>query len=305
MQFVNSIVLLFALFPALAFATPLPVENVAPGVYVHHGVHKDINVGYGGDICNISFVIGDKGVAVIDTGGSPKTGARLREAIRSITQLPILYVINTHVHPDHSLGNAAFKQDKPVFVGHNHLAGLMVQRREAYLGNEPQWVGADDAAGTELIAPTLTVANTREIDLGGRTLRLTAYPIAHSPADVSVFDTASKTLWTGDLLFIERTPSIDGNVPGWLDVIEQLRKNQVSHVVPGHGPVSANLNSALNDEKRYLTTLLSDVRAAIKRGDSMEQTIATAAKSEEGKWVLFDVVNRRNVALVFPVLEWE
>ncbi|MBU1425560.1 MAG: quinoprotein relay system zinc metallohydrolase 2 [Gammaproteobacteria bacterium] len=305
MPFPSPLILLLALFPALAFASPLQVENVAPGVYVHHGEHKDINVGYGGDICNISFVVGTKVVAVIDTGGSPKIGARLREAIRSITQLPILYVINTHVHPDHSLGNAAFKQDNPVFVGHDRLAEVMAQRREAYLRNEPQWVGTDDAAGTELIAPALTIAGTRAIDLGGRTLRLTAYPVAHSPADVSVFDTASKTLWTGDLLFIERTPSIDGDLPGWLNVIEQLRKNPVSHVVPGHGPASANLDAALNDEKRYLTTLLSDVRAAIKRGDSMEQTIATAAKSEEGKWVLFDVVNRRNVALVFPALEWE
>ena len=80
MQIVNSFILLFVLFPAFAFSTALPVELVAPGVYVHRGVHRDINVDYGGDICNISFVIGSKGVAVIDTGGSPKTGARLREA---------------------------------------------------------------------------------------------------------------------------------------------------------------------------------------------------------------------------------
>ena len=145
----KALILLFLLFPTLAFSAALPVTQVAPGVYVHHGEHKDINVGYGGDICNISFVIGDKGVAVIDTGGSPKVGAQLREAIRNITRLPVLYVINTHVHPDHVLGNAAFIQDHPVFVGHNKLAGFMAQRKEAYLRNQPEWVGAD-AAGTEL-----------------------------------------------------------------------------------------------------------------------------------------------------------
>jgi len=304
MQIVNSFILLFVLFPAFAFSTALPVELVAPGVYVHHGVHRDINVDYGGDICNISFVIGSKGVAVIDTGGSPKTGARLREAIREVTQLPILYVINTHVHPDHVLGNAAFKQDHPVFVGHDKLAGFMAQRKDAYLRNEPLWVGAD-AVGTELIPPTMPVTDTRDIDLGGRTLRLTTYPVAHSPTDLSVFDTASKTLWTGDLLFIERTPSIDGDAPGWLKVIEQLRAIPATYVVPGHGPVSSNLSGALDDEKRYLSVLLADVRAAIKRGESMEQTIATAAQSEQTKWLLFDIINRRNVALVFPVLEWE
>ncbi|MDO8988920.1 MAG: quinoprotein relay system zinc metallohydrolase 2 [Sideroxyarcus sp.] len=299
-------ILLLALFPTLAFSSALPVEKVAPGIYVHHGEHKDIDVGYGGDICNSSFVIGSKGVAVIDTGGSPKVGAQLREAIRKVTQLPILYVINTHGHPDHVLGNAAFKQDNPVFVGHEKLAGFMQLRKEAYLRNQPLWVGAD-AAGSELIPPALAVAigAAQEIDLGGRSLRFAAYPIAHSPADLSVFDTASNTLWSGDLLYIERTPALDGDLKGWLEVIEQLRGMPSARVVPGHGPVSENPGAALDDEKRYLTLLLGDVRAAIKRGDSLEHTIDTAVQPEQKKWVLFDVVNRRNIALVFPVLEWE
>ncbi len=300
----NRLLILLALFPAVALSDPLKFEQIATGVYVHHGEHKDLNAGYGGDICNIGFVIGKKGIAVIDTGGSPKVGSRLREAIREVSRLPILYVINTHVHPDHSLGNAAFKQDKPVFVGHGKLAEAMALRREAYLRNQVEWVGAD-AAGTELIPPTLAVAATHDLDLGGRTLRLTAHPVAHSPADLSVFDTASNTLWTGDLLFIERTPSIDGNIPGWLEVIEQLRGTPAQHFVAGHGSTTKALGAALDDEKRYLETLLADVRNAIKQGQSMEQTIPTAASSERGKWLLFDAVNRRNVALLYPQLEWE
>jgi len=300
----KKLLILLALFPALALSDPLKFEQIATGVYVHHGEHKDLNASYGGDICNIGFVIGKKGIAVIDTGGSPKVGARLREAIREVSRLPILYVINTHVHPDHSLGNAAFKQDKPVFVGHGKLAEAMALRREAYLRNQIEWVGAD-AAGTELIPPSLAVAATHDLDLGGRTLRLTAHPVAHSPADLSVFDTASNTLWTGDLLFIERTPSIDGNIPNWLEVIEQLRTTSAAHVIPGHGSSTTRLGAALDDEKRYLETLLADVRNAIKQGQSMEQTIPTAARSEQGKWLLFDAVNRRNVALLYPQLEWE
>lgn len=300
----QRLLILFTLFPTLALCDSLKIEQIATGVYVHHGQHKDLNAGYGGDICNTGFVIGEKGIAVIDTGGSPKVGSQLREAIRKVSKLPILYVITTHVHPDHSLGNAAFKQDKPVFVGHGKLAEAMALRREAYLRNQAEWVGAD-ATGTELIPPTLAVASTQEIDLGGRVLRLTAHPVAHSPADLSVFDTASKTLWTGDLLFVERTPSIDGNIPGWLEVIEQLRATPAQHFVAGHGSTGKALGTALDDEKRYLSALLADVRNAIKQGQSMEQTIPTAAGSERGKWLLFDAVNRRNVALLYPQLEWE
>src|SRR5450830_2196429 len=116
-----------------AKAENFAIENLGDGIYVHHGVHLDIDEGYHGDICNASFVVGSKGVAVIDTGGSIKVGNQLREAIRKITPLPILYVINTHVHPDHIFGNAAFVADKPVFVGHAKLAEAMTLRADAYM----------------------------------------------------------------------------------------------------------------------------------------------------------------------------
>lgn len=300
----RHIFLLLLLWPFCASASPFNVENIAPGVYLHRGQHKDIAADYGGDICNTSFIVGSKGVAVIDTGGSPAVGKQLRLAIRQVTRLPILYVITTHVHPDHALGSAAFKRDGPVFVGHAKLANEMALRKEAYLRNQAEWVGKD-AAGSELIPPDLVVTTTQALDLGGRTLHLTAHPIAHSPSDLSVHDSASNILWTGDLLFIERTPSIDGDIPTWLTVIEQLRDISAARIVPGHGPVTANGGAALDDEKRYLTALLTDIRAAIARGDSMETTIATAAQSEKDKWLLFDSTNRRNIARVFPMLEWE
>lgn len=262
----RSLLTLFALLLPLATpAEPFTVEQPAPGIYVHHGVHRDINADYGGDICNISFIIGSKGVAVVDTGGSPKVGAQLRAAIRKVTRLPILYVINTHVHPDHSLGNTAFKQDHPVFVGNERLAAIMAQRKDAYLKNMPVWVGAD-AKGAEMIPPTLPVESSMTLDLGGRSLQLTAYPVAHSAADLTVFDSATKTLLAGDLLFIERTPSIDGDLKEWLQVIVQMRNVPAAVVVPGHGPVTQDLRTALDNEERYLTRLLEDVRAAIKQG---------------------------------------
>ena len=301
----KTLLIPFALFPsAIAHADPLPVEQAAPGIYVHHGVHRDINIGYGGDICNIGFIVGKKGVAVIDSGGSPKVGGQLREAIRKVTDLPILYVINTHVHPDHILGNAAFKDDHPAFVGHEKLAAAMAQRKDAYLSNQAGWVGGD-ATGSEMIPPTLTIRGTQIIDLGGRGLQLTAYPPAHTNNDLTVFDIATATLWTGDLLFVERTPSIDGDLKGWLKTIEQMRSIPAARAIPGHGPVMADWHGALANETRYLSVLLEDVRAAIKQGKSMEQTIDGSALSEDGKWLLFNIVNRRNISLIFPTLEWE
>lgn len=287
-----------------ARAEPLPMEEAAPGVYVHHGVHEDLDHGYHGDIANIGFIVGDKGVAIIDSGGSLAIGQRLREAVRQITALPILYVINTHVHPDHIFGNAAFLPDKPAYVGHANLTKAMALRRDVYLRNNAAWLG-EAAAGSDIIPPTQAVAATQELDLGGRTLLLTAYPTAHTDTDLTVLDRATATLWTGDLLFVERTPSIDGDILGWLSTIEALRAVSALRAIPGHGSVISDWNLALNHEQRYLETLLGDVRNSIKTGATMEQAMDTAAAAERENWVLFDIVNRRNVNVIYPKLEWE
>ena len=298
--------LFFLLNFSIAHAEKLSLEQLSEGVYVHHGVHEDIAEGYHADICNISFIVGSKGIAVIDTGGNLKIGQALRSAIREVSSLPILYVINTHVHPDHIFGNAAFVQDKPSFVGHVKLPDAMERRRENYMRINQQWLG-NDFAGSEMVKPNVLVKDSLKLDLGDRTLILTAYPTAHTNTDLTVFDSKSSTLWTGDLLFVERIPSIDGDIKGWLNVINELKMSEAQNAVPGHSDSLKDLNwkAQLNNEERYLWTLLNDVRASIKKGEVMEKAMDTAAASERSYWKLFDIINRRNVNTVYPALEWE
>lgn len=285
-------------------AAPLKIEEVAPGVYVHHGIHEDMAEGYHGDICNIGFIVGKKSVAVIDTGGSLAVGQQLREAIRAITNLPVSHVINTHIHPDHIFGNAAFKPDNPVFVGHAKLGDAMELRKEIYLRNNAEVLG-EAFRGSEIVKPDQSVTNTLEIDLGERTLKLQAWPTAHTNTDLTVFDANTATLWTGDLLFIERTPSMDGDTRNWLKLIPQLKSMPAQRAVPGHGPVATEWKQAFDRQQQYFEVLLGDIRAAIKKGASMESTMNYAAASEKDAWVLFPAVNRRNVNLLYPQLEWE
>ena len=289
---------------AIASNNTFAIENVGNGIYVHHGKHLDIDDGYQGDICNISFVVGSKGVAVIDTGGSFKVGKQLRDAIKNVTPLPILYVINTHVHPDHIFGNAAFKQDKPAFVGHAKLGDAMQLRQEAYEKLNIRYLGAD-AKGSEIVKPTVLVKEPMDLDLGDRSLKVTPYPNAHTNTDISVIDSKTSTLFTGDLLFIERTPVIEGDIKGLIAAIETLKTYPVKQVVPGHGPVTADWVGALSNEQRYLNAVLTDIRATIKSGGDMGKAMDTAAASEKDKWLLFDIANRRNVNTLYPALEWE
>jgi len=281
------------------------LESIGNGIYVHYGEHLDIDTGYQGDICNLSVVVGDKGVAVIDTSGSFKVGKQLRAAIAEITDLPILYVVNTHVHPDHIFGNTAFVADKPQFVGHAKLGEAMQLREESYAQLNEKYLGVEGSKGSDIVVPTLAVQDTMELDLGSRVLTVNAHPVAHTNTDVTVIDQKTQTLFTGDLLFIERTPVLEGDIKGLIVTLDTLKTYDVKQVVPGHGPYTTAWVNAIDDEQRYLNTLLTDIRVAIANDVSLEEAMGTAAASEKGKWTLFDIANRRNVNIIYPALEWE
>ncbi|MDD4907359.1 MAG: MBL fold metallo-hydrolase, partial [Methylobacter tundripaludum] len=81
-------------------ATTLPVKEITAGVYVHFGKHQFPDSKNHGEIANLGFIVGQKCVAVIDSGGNPEQGSALKQAVTETTNTPICYVINTHVHPD-------------------------------------------------------------------------------------------------------------------------------------------------------------------------------------------------------------
>jgi glyoxylase-like metal-dependent hydrolase (beta-lactamase superfamily II) len=184
----------------------------------------------------------------------------------------------------------------------------MELRREQYTKINAKLLG-EDAKGSDLVKPTIAVKTKLEpgfdIDLGDRNLAITAHPVAHTNTDISVMDSKSSTLFTGDLLFIERTPVLEGDIKGLIAELEKFKSQPIKQVVPGHGALTKDWKLAIENEQRYLNALLTDIRAAIKAGKSMNEAMDSAAASEKDKWKLFDIANRRNVNIIYPALEWE
>jgi quinoprotein relay system zinc metallohydrolase 2 len=289
---------------ALLREAPLALVEVAPGVHVSQGVQEETAADNLGAIANVGCIVGAEGVAVIDTGGCLLWGRRLREAIRRVTQLPIRYVVLTHMHPDHVFGAAAFLPDQPRILGHAGLPAALARRQAYYLRRLREALG-DLAEGSVAVPPTVTVEKRMEIDLGARVLEITAHPPAHTDNDLSILDRNTRLLWASDLVFMERVPALDGSLLGWLQVMDELARLSASRVVPGHGPRSAPWPDALADQRRYLERLRDDVRGILRRGGSMEEAMDRAGQAEAPRWLLFDDYHRRNVAAAFHELEWE
>ncbi|MDF1588690.1 MAG: quinoprotein relay system zinc metallohydrolase 2 [Gammaproteobacteria bacterium] len=303
-----GVLLLTVLSIKISFgATDYIISELGQGIYYHQGVHEDASAHNIGAIANVSFVVGNNCVAVIDSGGSYLEGSYLRHAIKDRTNLPICYVINTHVHPDHTFGNAAFKSDNPSFIGHSKLAAAM-ESRQTYFDQTFKEILGSAYTGTEFISPTQIVETNRPItiDLGNRILTLTAHSTAHTDHDLTVYDDFTKTLWTGDLLFIERVPVMDGSINGWIKVMYDMLSLDLNCVIPGHGsPAHSDWQVAINNQLHYFSLMRDQIRSIIANLGTIDQATQSVGLSETSHWELFEHYHRRNITASFVELEWE
>jgi quinoprotein relay system zinc metallohydrolase 2 len=302
---IKALFFLLSLGSQIVMAAPvLSITEVAPGIYVHFGVHEAPDTRNHGAIANIGFIVGDHCIAVIDTGGNPEQGWALKNAIKHTSNKPVCYVINTHVHPDHIYGNSAFKEAGVKFVGHEKLARAMAVRGPFYIDKAKDLLGID-LSQKDIIPPDMLVNHQTDIDLGGRILKLTAHPAAHTDNDLTVYDPLTETLWIADLLFIEHLPVIDGSLKGWLGILNELERQSFKRVIPGHGPLVTDWPQSMQPEKKYLQMLLTEIKATIKEGGYLEQALETVGYTAKPHWKLFDEFHRKNVSTAFAELEWD
>lgn len=281
------------------------VEEIAPGVFVHEGLISDITPESLGDLSNSGFIIGENTVAVIDTGGSRIMGERLYRAIRAQTDKPISHVVLTHMHPDHILGASVFTEVGAKVVGHALFDRALADRAQAYGTNYAQRLGQGAYIGTGMPNIDTPVQDRLEIDLGNRILELQAWRLAHTGADVTVYDRTTKTLFTGDLIFHRHAPALDGSLRGWQATLNDMLEIPALRIVPGHGNAQLAWPEGVRDLQRYLDVLAKDSKAAIEAGTPMGQAITEIGEGERANWDLFDLFNPRNATVAYSELEWE
>jgi cyclase len=251
----------------------LETRELGPGVYALLSNRPPVD--------NSGFVVGERGVLVIDSHLTADMAGAIQAAVRAVTGKPILYLVNTNSHGDHTFGNHAFPADTRV-IAHVETARAM-QRFEderslmrLALGERAHLV--DDA---ELRLPDVTYEDSLRLDLGGRVVELHHFGSGSSPGDTVVYEPESRVAWTGNLILGEGAIpwAIEGGVQAYLETLARFAAAlDVETIVPGH--VLTTDGEALARSLSYLTRLLDDVRAQLRAGASLEETLAALPLDE-------------------------
>ncbi|WP_339074195.1 MBL fold metallo-hydrolase [Teredinibacter turnerae] len=243
--------------------------SVGDGLYVLQGVG-----GFAGG--NIMLSVGDDGVVMIDDSMPPLL-TNLKKAISEITPKPITFLVNTHVHQDHTGNNASFGGEGVHIIGHDNLR----TRLQA---------PADDgsAAPTDAL-PVITFPNEITFHLNGDDARVFHLEMAHTDGDVAIYFKKANVLHTGDVLFNGLFPFIDtsngGSVQGYIAAQKLLYSiaDENTVIVPGHGPLAkrADLKAALD----MLEDSVKRVAKLHKKGMSEDEVVAkNPLKKYHEKW---------------------
>ncbi|MBR2513721.1 MAG: quinoprotein relay system zinc metallohydrolase 1 [Halomonas sp.] len=248
---------LMASEPVMFCERPLVAQPVAKNTWMVEGLKEELSASNCGHIGNQAFIATPSGVILIDSGSSPHFGEALKTLIAQHSSQPVRWVLNTHHHPDHFFGNAAFDEAQHLTL--TTTRALMARDRDALIDNVERLTGR--SLERSLIAlPDAIEAG--DITLGSYPLTLYAMG-GHSGGDLVIMDHATGVLFLGDMGFYQRTAAT-AHTPGlqqWLEELSDLRALDARIAVPGHGP-SAPSDTVLEQTAHYLTWLdqrLSDV----------------------------------------------
>ncbi len=247
--------------------TQLETKELGVGVYALLSGRPGVD--------NSGFVVGERGVLVVDAHINGAMARQIQDAVRRVTPKPILYVVNTNYHGDHTFGNYAFPPETRI-VAHRRTAERMrafEHEKEFLLAT----VDGDTAvfADVELRLPDTIFDDRLTLDLGGRVVEVHHFGSGNTPGDSVVYVPEARVAWTGNLVVGEGTipPIFEGGTGAYLVTIARLAGTiDAKTIVPGHGFLTSS--ATLGRYLRYLSDLIGAVRDAVASGRSLEATLA-------------------------------
>ena len=220
------------------------------------------------------------------------------EEIRKITNKPIKYILNTHHHPDHFLGNSAFSSGD--IYASEFTKNEIETNGDLYIVNLVNIIH-EAMDKTKIKAPN-QILTDKSLDFDGYKLKI-FYLDGHTSSDIVIYDENTKILYTSDLVFYKRTPSTPhANMDNWIKSLKELEKIDYSILVPGHG-ISSTTKEPIKENIAYLEYLDNTLKKAAKEGLDIFEILSKPIPKEFKSFTMFEEEFERSVINLYPSYE--
>lgn len=292
------------LIPGHVLAADLEVQRVTDGVWAFVGEMDQRSPENLANNATFGLVETEQGAVLIDPGGSWQGAEALADVIRGVTTQPVVYVIDTGGQDHRWLGNSYWQAQGATVIASDAAVKDQRARASLQLSGLASFLG-DALDGTEASYADVTFAERYAFSLGGVTFELLHAGAAHTPGDIFVWLPDQETVFTGDIVYVERVLGVgdQSSIGEWPAVFEAIAGLNPSHVVPGHGHATT-LAHARADTYDYLTNLREKIGTLIdERGSIMDAP--TVDQSAFDYLEQFESLAGRNAQAAFQQMEWE
>jgi len=294
------IVSFLLLLPLWGFEYNLKPQKVTEGVYCFFGKLEPIEKQNAGNVVNSCFVQTKEGFVVIDSGPTYSYAAQAYEQMQKIATLPVKYVLNTHIHDDHWLGNSFYKSKGALLIGPRTYEENIVVGMETRI---QRILGKELFGKTKIVNLDTIVDNNLTLSLGKEKFEMKQIEdVAHTKGDLVVYVPGKQSVFVGDLVFSGRLTSLrDGSILGSLSALDKIDAYHAKHIIGGHGYVTdAN---ATKEFRAYLFEIKNEVLKAIDEDVGMEEIVKKVSMPAYKKMKLYDVLHARTVVDAYRELE--
>lgn len=294
-------VLLTAATLLSAFEYGLKPEKVNDKVYCFYGKPEVMDEKNNGNMVNSCFVDLGKEWLVIDPGPTYAYAKEAWNEISAVKKMPKATVINTHMHDDHWLGNGFYISQGAEVLG---SSAFKEEVNPSAVTRMQQRISKEAYALTSPKLPTKMFDQNSTLHIDGNEIRLIKVARkAHTSGDILVYLPKMQTIFCGDVVFNDRTPSLrDGDINGWIEALGMIRAMKLPYVIGGHGNRVGR--DALDLTYGYLVQLRDEVREAIDNDVGIEDAVKTIKMEAFASAALYDVMHAQNIEAAYRMLEW-
>ena len=283
-----------------AFDYKLKPEKVNATTFCFFGSPEEINKHNNGNMVNSCFVDMGNSYLVIDSGPTYEYAVQAYSKIKEIKNLPISYVINTHVHDDHWLGNGYYKE-----LGINIIGSVKFQdETKAEVTRMQRNVSKDAYTKTTQVFPNVFVDKEKTFTIDGKKIVITSVnKKAHTSSDLLVYIPDISTIFVGDIIFNDRLPSLrDGNILEWIKELDKIKAMKAKYVIGGHGTKTDA--TSFEFTYNYLVELRDKVAKAIEDGKDIEDAVSNIKMPSYENVHMYDTLQKQNIDTAYRTMEW-